>query len=212
MKMIHLSFRRYFLDFYLAQQNFSGDVIDVGGKKANTRGDFKPPLEDVKSWKFCNIDPSVEPDYLCSATNIPVADSSFDYGLICEVIEHLETPEVVLKESFRILKKGATLAGSIPFMYPKHADPFDYQRWTDNKLREELKKAGFTNIKVNFMGGTLAVVWDMIRIKFEGGGVINRLARLQLKLVSIFIINYYKKRPNKKFNNTSGFFFTAIKP
>ena len=209
MKTINLSFRRYFLDYFLLKQDFYGDVIDIGGKKANTRGIFKPPFEKVKSWKFCNIDPNVEPDYLCSASEIPVEQGTFDVGLICEVIEHLEKPKEVLKESYRIIKPGGKFIGSVPFMYPLHADPYDFQRWTEQKLVSELEEAGFSEIKVYHMGGTLAVVWDMLRIKFESGGVLTRLGRLILKILSIFILNYYKGKEEQSFNNTSGFFFIA---
>ncbi|MEC7276596.1 MAG: methyltransferase domain-containing protein [Bdellovibrionota bacterium] len=209
MKMISLSFRRYYLDYFLLKQDFYGDVIDIGGKKANTRGAFKPPMERVSSWKFCNIDPNVEPDYLCSAAQIPTKKGSFDIGLLCEVIEHLENPKEVLKESFRIIKPSGKLIGSVPFMYPKHADPFDFQRWTEQKLILELQEAGFQGIKVYHMGGTLAVVWDMLRIKFESGGIFTRLGRLFLKTLSFFILIYYRGKEEQAFDNTSGFFFIA---
>ncbi len=212
MKTIHLSFRRHFLDYFLLKQKFHGDVIDIGGKKENTRGSFKPPMADVRSWKFCNIDANVAPDYLCSASEIPVPDSSFDMGLICEVIEHLEAPREVLKESFRILKPGGKLIGSVPFMYPKHADPYDFQRWTELKLRNELELAGFNQMTIYHMGGTLAVVWDMLRIKCEGDALSKRFSRLILKMASYFILKYYDNKENMKYDNTSGFFFIVQKP
>ena len=207
-----MSFRRHYLDLNLKKIRFSGEVIDIGGKKENTRGEFKPPLETVNSWKYCNIDPKVSPDFLCSANEIPVDDSNFDFGIICEVIEHLESPQEVLKEAFRIIKPKGKLIGSIPFMFPKHADPYDFQRWTDNKLTSELERVGFRDVEISHMGGTLAVVWDMVRVKFEGNSVLNRFSRLILKFLSLFILSYYKGKKEQSFDNTSGFFFIATKP
>ena len=51
----------------------------------------------------------------------------------------------------------------MPFLYPIHADPDDYQRWTDVKIKKVLKDYGFTSIKVTAMGGGLAVIFDLIR-------------------------------------------------
>lgn len=211
MQTIKLSFRRHFLDTFLLNQNFKGDVIDVGGKKDNTRGAFTPPLDKVNSWKFCNIDPVVAPDFLCSAEEIPVDDESFDMAVCCEVIEHLENPERVLNEISRILKKDGTLIGSIPFMYPRHADPYDFQRWTSKKLETELAKAGFGEIKISAMGGTLSVVWDMVRIEFEAPTLINKVARALLRVASIFILKHYDRNSGSDRDNTSGYVFTAIK-
>jgi len=45
-----------------------------------------------------NIDKSINPDYLCSADDIPVEDESFDIVLLAEVLEHIENPIEVLKE------------------------------------------------------------------------------------------------------------------
>lgn len=212
MKIVNLSFRRFFLDSFLLRQDFYGDVIDIGGKKENTRGVFRPPLNKVSSWKYCNIDPAVSPDYLCSASNVPVPSSSFDISVICEVIEHLESPQEALNEIGRILKPQGKIIGSIPFMYPKHADPYDFTRWTDLKLKQELEQAGFTEIQIFHMGGTLAVVWDMLRIKCEDQSLINRFFRLILKLSSFVILKYYRNKEDQKYDNTSGFCFIAKKP
>jgi len=143
-----------------------GDVIDIGGKKENKRGAFRPP-KDVSSWEYLNIDASVNPDYCCSAEDIPVKDCHFDSALMCEVIEHLENPEGVIRESFRILKKGGVLILTAPFLYPYHADPYDFQRITDVKLRAMLNKAGFSEIEIRSMGGTGSVIHDILYVSFS---------------------------------------------
>ena len=57
-------------------------------------------MSQVKSWKYVNIDKSTDPDFCCSAENIPVGDASYDTAILCEVLEHLGHPEQVLKEIF----------------------------------------------------------------------------------------------------------------
>lgn len=90
-------------------------------------------MDKIESWEYLNIDESTNPDYLCSADNIPVDDNTFDIVMLAEVIEHLENPIAVLNECYRVLKKDGKIVVTIPFLNALHADPYDFQRWTDVK-------------------------------------------------------------------------------
>lgn len=155
--------RRYYLDTFLEREahRMCGNVLDIGGKKNRKRGDFRPPLEQVQSWKYVNIDSSAEPDYCCSAENIPLEPDSIDGFLLCEVLEHLKQPGKVLTEVFRILKPGGTGWITMPFLYQVHADPDDYQRWTQTKLQQMLEESGFTSVHIEPMGSVVAVMYDL---------------------------------------------------
>jgi ubiquinone/menaquinone biosynthesis C-methylase UbiE len=48
---------------------------------------------------------------------LPVADAEFDRVLMLAVLEHLNRPEAVLKECFRVLKPGGELIVTIPSNY-----------------------------------------------------------------------------------------------
>ena len=51
---------RFYIDKFLNSQKkyMQGEVLDIGGKKDNKRGNFAPPYNLVKSWKFLNNDKS----------------------------------------------------------------------------------------------------------------------------------------------------------
>jgi 2-polyprenyl-3-methyl-5-hydroxy-6-metoxy-1,4-benzoquinol methylase len=49
-----------------------------------------------------------------SITDAPFEDDSFDCIICSEVIEHTESPEMAIRELYRILKKGGTLALTVP--------------------------------------------------------------------------------------------------
>jgi len=208
--------RRILLDLYLAKSTplMTGDVIDIGGKKENKRGDFRPPLSQVKSWRYANIDKSTDPDYCCSAESIPVSDNYFDTAFLCEVLEHLEKPEEVLREAFRILNRGGNVIISAPFLFPVHADPYDFQRWTETKIRLALESIGFSDIKITPMGGTGAVIHDILFTSFNK--IQNKhgksLSFLGLRLTEpIFsILDKAFKTTEKAI--TTGYFVTAVKP
>jgi len=163
-----------------------GDVLDIGGKRDQKRGDFRPPESGVSSWKYLNTDADTAPDYCCSADDVPLPDDVVDTFLLCEVVEHLEHPEAVLAEARRVLKPGGTGIITVPFLYPVHADPHDYQRWTDTKLRRTLTGLGFEVVELSNLGGTYAVVLDLLQARLSDVVVRNpTLARAGRALVRI---------------------------
>lgn len=158
------SFRRHYLDEALARTEFSGHVLDVGGKKEGKKGRFRPPLEKCESWRYVNIDAATKPDFQASADALPLRDAEVDLVLLAETLEHLEFPEKALAEAWRVLKPGGRLVLTVPFLFPVHADPHDFQRWTPEKFRRVLASLGGQEIKVEPMGGLFAVCLDI----FEG--------------------------------------------
>ncbi len=180
--------RRELLDRFLIEQQhlMKGAVLDIGGKKENKRGAFRPPVSKVESWRYANIDESTRPDYLCSAESLPLDNDSIDTFLMCEVIEHLEHPEKVLSEAYRVLRPGGYGLLTMPFLYPVHADPFDFQRWTDTKLRTVLTNIGFEAVQLSPMGGTLAVVFDLVFVRLNELQKKSRLlARIGLGMIKL---------------------------
>lgn len=205
--MSFITFRRYYLDKVLSDIKFYGKVLDVGGKKENKRGTFRPPLDKIESWEYLNIDESTNPDYLCSADNIPVDDNTFDIVMLAEVIEHLENPIAVLNECYRVLKKDGKIVVTIPFLNALHADPYDFQRWTDVKIENVFNKSGFKLINIKPMGGKVAVIYDLLNFSQTPTSFNTRILRKILKVISpIFKI---LDKPNRFV--TTGYFIEAKK-
>lgn len=169
------SMRRTELDAALErnQQLFVGDVLDVGGKRLRKRGRFRPNEAAARSWKYLNIDPATQPDFLCPADAIPVVDDSFDAVILSEVLEHLWEPDKALREIARILRPGGHVLATIPFLFPVHGDPGDFQRWTPEKLRREFERAGLAVIELTPMGSAAAVVFDVCWFTWNSNLVIR---------------------------------------
>lgn len=152
--------RRYYLDKFFQEKtnNLKGEVLDIGGKKINKRGNFIPNL-NLKVY-YLNNDLDTNPEYHLDANNFNVQNKEFDYFFLAEVLEHLEYPEQCLKSAYKVIKKGGLGFISMPFLYRKHDDPKDYQRWTDTKLQEVLKKINFKIVGIYPMGGLFCVIND----------------------------------------------------
>lgn len=74
---------------------------------------------------------------------IPVADDHFDAILCIAVLEHVENPEDVMAELFRVLRPGGYLVLEVPFLQPEHKVPTDFQRYTRDGLERLVTKHGF---------------------------------------------------------------------
>jgi len=158
-----ITHRRTHIDnFLIAQKKLMyGDILDIGGKKDNKRGSFRPPISQVASWKYVNIDKSTNPDFCCSADSIPLPNDSIDGILLCEVLEHLANPEEVISEAYRLLKTSGIGWITMPFLNQVHPDPYDYQRWTDIKLKQVLEEVGFNKVEIYPMGAVIEVIHDL---------------------------------------------------
>jgi SAM-dependent methyltransferase len=92
-------------------------------------------------------------DLIGSAYSIPTGDSTADAVISSQVIEHLDDPRAAIKETARILKEGGLFFLSFPFIYPIHALPHDYFRYTEFAASTMLKEQGFEIIEQQRIGG-----------------------------------------------------------
>jgi SAM-dependent methyltransferase len=81
-------------------------------------------------------------DLFGDAASLPFRDASADVVLLLDVLEHLRAPDASVSEVARVLKTGGHLILQVPFMYPVHDSPNDFQRWTLDGLRQLLARHG----------------------------------------------------------------------
>lgn len=156
--------RRKLLD-ELQEENcnlYKGIVLDIGGRD---RGRFEKPKENVEKWIFADIEPMNNPDMVLNVEDMKeIKKESIDVVNAIELFEHVAQPEKGIRECYRILKPGGTILISTPFLYPIHADPYDYQRWTDVKWKKVLEETGFSEIKIHILGRYFGFIADSLQI------------------------------------------------
>lgn len=79
---------------------------------------------------------------------IPYPKGMFDVVIATEVFEHVEFPEKLLREIKRVLKPGGKLFLTMPFVWPEHGIPFDFQRYTSFQHKRILSKCGLKVLTV----------------------------------------------------------------
>jgi len=84
-----------------------------------------------------------QPNVYGDAQTLPFADNSMDTVLLLDVLEHLPCPENCISEIARVLKPTGILILQVPFLYPIHDSPLDFQRWTQHGLEKLVAKYNF---------------------------------------------------------------------
>jgi len=82
------------------------------------------------------------PDVFADASLLPLMDSSVDTVVILEVLEHLRYPTDALRETARVLRSHGRILLTMPFLYPIHDAPHDYQRLTKHGLIRDIEAVG----------------------------------------------------------------------
>jgi SAM-dependent methyltransferase len=82
---------------------------------------------------------------------MPLRDGSVD-GILCEsVLEHVPEARSAFGEIGRVLKPGGRAFLTLPFLWPYHAAPHDYWRWTKPGVVREL--ASLEIVELGLFGG-----------------------------------------------------------
>lgn len=71
---------------------------------------------------------------VADANAIPLPDGSVSAIISDNVLEHIAIPSLAVKEIHRLLESGGLAYVAVPFIYPFHSSPLDYQRWTKKGL------------------------------------------------------------------------------
>jgi ubiquinone/menaquinone biosynthesis C-methylase UbiE len=92
---------------------------------------------------------ATRPDVFGDAQQLPFATGSINGVILKDVLEHVREPDLAIAEISRVLAKQGTLILWMPFMYPIHDAPYDFQRFTEHGFRSRLERNGLylTEIK-----------------------------------------------------------------
>ena len=70
-----------------------------------------------EKWDYSNL------DIIGDICNIPIKDNVYDVIISTQVLEHVKEPEKLIKESYRVLKRGGSLYMSAPQGWGVHQAP-----------------------------------------------------------------------------------------
>ena len=132
--------RRMELDL-ISSLDLSGDVLDFGG---GTTANYVSCLPTTASLRSVNISDEFKPtDLVQPGDPLPYTDAQFDAVITFNVLEHIYDDLGVLAEVTRTLKPGGALHIIVPWMYPVHGHPDDFNRHTPSWWSTTLANLGY---------------------------------------------------------------------
>ena len=145
----------------LATLSIDGAILDIGGSK---KSGYHELIQGTHEITTGNIDASYGTDIIFDAQKTwPFTDASFAGVLFVNVLEHLYDYRTALSESVRVLQKGGTMAGVVPFMFNVHGSPADHYRYTRFTLERMFTDAGYTEVTVKELGtGAFSVIYHCL--------------------------------------------------
>lgn len=169
--------------------------------------------DDVSNIDIINY-PNV--DLTSDISKLPIKDNSIDLIINIAVLEHIENPEKVVGEMFRVLKKGGQIYSFFPFIQGFHASPHDYSRRTVEGMKVLFEE--FNTLRLESAGGpTSGFLWvfqEWLALVLSFGIVpLYRILHLIIMCLTFpikFIDVLLNKHPMAK-NITSGFIFIGKK-
>ncbi len=93
------------------------------------------------------------PTVFADAAVLPFLDGSIDTVTMLFTLEHFARPDKAIAEAARVLRAEGLLLMTVPFFYPMHDEPHDYQRFTKYGLMRDMKLAG---LEVKLIEGDLS--------------------------------------------------------
>jgi SAM-dependent methyltransferase len=140
--------------------NVSGTVLDVGCGAQPYRSLFSDQAVYIgidSAQASAHFGYKVPDTRYFEGSTWPVDQSSADFILCTETLEHVPDPKLFLLEAFRCLTPGGRILLTVPFAARWHYIPHDYWRFTPAGLKNLLQEAGFRNICVYARGGEITV-------------------------------------------------------
>lgn len=196
----------------------SGRMLDAGCGLKPYKAYFKDKVD-----KYIGLDYSPKSDYLGNKADIcgdmrrlPFKDNSFDTILCSEALEHIDTPEIVMNEFFRTIKKNGKLIITAPFIYPLHEGGNDFFRFTKMGLSSLVERYNFRIITTKTLCGSATTLATLLNVYlyeewFMWNKVLYPLSILIRPLIwlLIFLINIIaiilekgiRTKPSLLFNN-----------
>lgn len=147
-----------------------GKMLDLGCGRKPYKRSFTSVAEyiglDVQGHGHDHSNEDIDVYY--DGENIPFGDNTFDAVFSSEVFEHVQKLEKVIGEVHRVMKPGATLLITVPFVWFEHEMPYDFRRFSVNGISELLKTQRFEISETYKTTRDFETIFQLINMQIYG--------------------------------------------
>lgn len=151
-----------------------GVVVELGATNPLNYSRFAISADN---YIVTNIDG--ECDQYVDMMNLPYYDNSIDAFVNVAALEHVSDPWKAIEEMHRVLKPSGKILIVAPFIYPFHAAPDDYYRFSPSALLKMFQK--FKILRIEYLGGRESTI--ALLLQFLHGSLIKRVFGRMLGLL-----------------------------
>lgn len=187
---------------YLARfaQKAANSLLD--GSRVLDAGAGESPYRDIfirsqyESTDLCTIDKKYgKMSFISDIKRMPVRDDCYDLVFCSQTLEHVNEPQLVINEFWRVLKPGGKLWLTTPLFFAEHEVPHDYFRYTKFGLLHLAQNTGFTVETIEWLEGYFGTLAYQLREAAKalptrpsdlGPGIINFLVIIMFVFLKVF--------------------------
>jgi SAM-dependent methyltransferase len=138
-------------------------VVDLGAGDGPYRELFAHVHYSTVDWDNSPHEDAAAVDIVSSIDSLPFEDGTFDAAMLTQVLEHVPSPEDVLRETFRVLRPDGSLLATVPFVWEEHEQPFDFYRYSSEGVRHLLESTGFVDVRVTARTDCFTTLAQLLR-------------------------------------------------
>ncbi len=196
------------LIYRLKEKNVWVNVLIIGG---GTIGRGTRMLYENQNINIISFDVSLSENthFVADAHHIPLKSESVDAVIVQAVLEHVISPNKVVEEIYRVLKRDGLVYAETPFMQQVHEKAYDFIRFTESGHRWLFNK--FELLESGSVDGPGVVLGWSIRYFFAGFFRSKKIG--QLFSLCFFWLRFFDKLMPKSYQSdgASGIFFLGKK-
>lgn len=173
--------------FLLKHRNlFVGHIYDLGCGEQPYESFFLESAEKYHGVDWSNTPHKLNAEIIADLNKpLPIDSEVADLVISVSLIEHLCEPQVMMSESYRILKPGGTIILQVPWQWRIHEAPYDYSRYSPYGLKYLFQKTGFENIEIEPTAGFFTTM--VLKTNYFTLGLLNIWKPLRALIKVIFI-------------------------
>lgn len=98
-----------------------------------------------------DLEPFANVDVVADGQHLPFLDDVFDAVLVEYVVEHVPDSSGIVRELYRVLRRGGLVYATVPFMQSYHGNPDDFYRFTISGFKQFWR--AFDHVECGPFGG-----------------------------------------------------------